>query len=171
MNQGKMTVFPSELGWMAAVWTGRRVRGTTFGHASPRIAAERLAGSDLEPSEPNAFMQKLISRLQAFAKGKARDSFLDVSLDVSDMTDFQRAVIHQCRRIKAGETKSYGELAALAGRTKAARAVGHIMATNRFPLIVPCHRVIAANRRIGGYSAPGGLTLKRRLLAAEGVDI
>ncbi|MFV1967982.1 MAG: methylated-DNA--[protein]-cysteine S-methyltransferase [Pirellulaceae bacterium] len=169
MNQAKMTIFQSELGWMAAIWTGHRIRELTFGHRSPRDAVRRLTSDDLDPGEPDEFMQKLISRLRAFAHGETRDTFLNVSLHVSDMTDFQCAVIHHCRRIQAGETKSYGELAALAGHPEAARAVGHVMATNRFPLIVPCHRVVAASRRLGGFSAPNGLDMKRRLLAAEGV--
>jgi methylated-DNA-[protein]-cysteine S-methyltransferase len=171
MNQGKMTVFPSELGWIAVVWKGRKIRGLTFGHASPQDAASRLGDCGSDPSEPDAFVEQLVARLQAFAGGRKRDRFLNVALDVAEMTEFQRSVIHHCRRIRAGTTLSYGELAARAGRPKAARAAGHVMATNRFPLIVPCHRVIASNRRLGGYSAPDGLAMKRRLLAAEGVHL
>ena len=171
MNPAKMTVFESDLGWMALVWTGRRVRELTFGHRSPRDAASSVATDGLDLTEPDELVQALIPRLQAFAEGRTRDRFLNVSLEVSDMTDFQRAVIQHCRRIKAGETKSYGELAQLAGHPNAARAVGHVMATNRFPLIVPCHRVVAANRRLGGFSAPDGVDMKRRLLAAEGVAV
>ena len=165
----KTTVFCSDLGWMGVAWTGRCLLELTFGHSSPGIAAKRLTHADSIPAEPDALMGALIRRLQAYARGECGDDFRDVTLDLADKTAFQRAVIHHCRRIPAGETLTYGELAARAGYPGAARAVGQVMATNRVPLVVPCHRVVAANGRLGGYSAPGGLALKLRLLAAEGI--
>jgi len=171
MNEVKLTVFPGELGWMAATWRGRRIHGVTFGHDCPRAAAHRLDEGTREPVKPDAGMRKLIRRLQTFAQGDPRDTFLDVSLAVAQMTDFQRAVVHHCRRIHAGKVITYGRLAARAGYDGAARAVGSVMSRNQFPLIVPCHRVVAANGRLGGYSAPRGLDLKRQLLAAEGVEV
>ena len=80
-------------------------------------------------------------------------------------------VIAACRRIPWGETRSYGDLATECGSPGAARAVGSVMAKNRYPLIVPCHRVLAAGGDIGGYSAADGLVMKRRLLAAEGLTL
>jgi methylated-DNA-[protein]-cysteine S-methyltransferase len=76
-------------------------------------------------------------------------------------------VLEEARRIPAGETVTYGELAARAGSPGAAREVGQAMARNRFPIIVPCHRVLAANGGFGGFSAPGGLESKARLLTIE----
>jgi methylated-DNA-[protein]-cysteine S-methyltransferase len=87
------------------------------------------------------------------------------------LSDFQRAVVGHCRRIPPGQTLTYGQLAARVGRPRAARAVGRVMATNRFPLIVPCHRVVAAGGVLGGFSAPQGLAMKKRLLAAEAASI
>ena len=165
MNRIKMTVFPGELGWMAAAWKVRRLHHLTFGHSSPRSAARRLSRIDTDPEDPDTFMRSLIKRLQDFARGDHRDRFLDVDLETSDMTRFQRAVIHHCRRVVAGETITYGELAARSGYPGAARAVGRVMATNRFPLLVPCHRVVAASGRLCGFSAPKGIAMKRRLLA------
>ena len=75
--------------------------------------------------------------------------------------------MHQCRRIPYGRTMSYAELAAKAGSPNAARAVGNCMAGNRIPLIVPCHRVVCSDGRLGSYSAPGGTRMKRRLLDLE----
>jgi methylated-DNA-[protein]-cysteine S-methyltransferase len=89
-------------------------------------------------------------------------------LDLDGHTAFQRRVIRCCRQIPWGATRSYAELAARAGSPRAARAVGAVMAANRFPLIVPCHRVIGARGSLGGYSAPTGLVMKSRLLAREG---
>jgi methylated-DNA-[protein]-cysteine S-methyltransferase len=93
-----------------------------------------------------------------------------VPLFTARLTDFDQSVVRACRRIPYGETLSYGELAKRAGHAGAARGVGRTMATNRFPIIVPCHRVVAAGGRIGGYSAPQGLTMKRRLLALESAE-
>ena len=80
---------------------------------------------------------------------------------------FDRAVYRAARAIGPGETATYGELADRIGSPGQAREVGGAMARNRFPLIVPCHRVVAAGGRLGGFSAPGGPALKRRLLAIE----
>lgn len=88
-------------------------------------------------------------------------------LDVSSGTEFQQRVWEELCRIAPGQTRSYGEIARWVGRPAAARAVGQACGANPIPLLIPCHRVLAANRRIGGFS--GGLNWKRRLLAGEGV--
>jgi methylated-DNA-[protein]-cysteine S-methyltransferase len=171
-----MTVFPSALGWMAAAWRGEELLELTFNHPNPQSAMDRLtAGSapfgilmpHSDTEEPTASQAALIARLQAFAEG-ADDDFADIPLDLSAHTPFQCRVIHYCRRIRPGKVMTYGQLAAKAGSPGAARAVGQVMATNRWPLIVPCHRVVGAGGGLGGYSAPEGLALKRRLLEREG---
>ena len=78
-------------------------------------------------------------------------------------------VYRALRRVRRGRTVAYGELAALAGRPGSARSVGAFMARNRFPLLVPCHRVVAHDGGLGGFSSSGGLSDKRRLLTLEGV--
>lgn len=111
--------------------------------------------------------QPLIRRFRAFARG-TRDDFSDLSIETNWMTPFQRRVIHQARKIAYGGTMSYGELARRSGSPAAARAVGSVMAQNRFPLVVPCHRVVAGGRRLGGFSSVRGQATKRRLLQLEG---
>lgn len=91
-----------------------------------------------------------------------------VTLDLSDRTPFQQAVIRACRRIPPGKVMSYAALAEAAGYRRAARAVGSVMSNNRTPLIVPCHRVVATNGGLGGFSGDGGLDLKQALLKLEG---
>lgn len=88
-------------------------------------------------------------------------------LDWSDATEFQRAVWGELRRIRPGRTRSYIEIAASLGKPKAARAVGNACGANPIPLLVPCHRVLAAGGHLGGFS--GGLDWKRRLLEREGI--
>jgi methylated-DNA-[protein]-cysteine S-methyltransferase len=110
----------------------------------------------------------LISRFRAFLQGEDV-SFADVALDVEWATSFQRALVDALRAVPRGEVVSYGELAALAGRPRAARAAGALCAANRFAFVVPCHRVVSAHG-IGGYGS-AGVEVKRRLLALEGVRL
>jgi len=108
---------------------------------------------------------ELGARLAAYFAG-APDDFADVELDLSWCTAFQDAVARALRRVPYGETVTYGELAALAGHPGAHRAAGTFCAFNRYPIVVPCHRVVAAGG-IGGYGSLG-VAYKRRLLALEG---
>ena len=106
----------------------------------------------------------LVARLQAYFDGQ-RVELADVEIDLDWTTPFQRAVAKALRSIPYGETVTYGELAALAGHPNAQRAAGTFCAGNRFPLFVPCHRVVAADG-VGSYGSLG-LEYKRRLLALE----
>jgi O-6-methylguanine DNA methyltransferase len=89
-------------------------------------------------------------------------------LDLSAGTEFQQKVWNALRKISAGKTKSYGEIAEAVGKPKAVRAVGGACGANPIPIFVPCHRVLAANNKLGGFS--GGLSWKRTLLAREGAS-
>jgi methylated-DNA-[protein]-cysteine S-methyltransferase len=128
--------------------------GVLVNHELPRAVAR--GESDDHP---------LASRVQAYFSGN-RDAFEDVELDLSWTTPFQRAVADALRGVPYGETVTYGELAALAGHPNAQRAAGTFCAGNRFPLFVPCHRVVAADG-LGSYGSLG-VEYKRRLLALEG---
>jgi methylated-DNA-[protein]-cysteine S-methyltransferase len=110
----------------------------------------------------------LARRLAGFFAGTP-DDFLDVELGLEDATPFQRAATDALRRITYGETVTYGELAALAGHPGAHRAVGTFCAHNRFAVVVPCHRVVAADG-IGSYGSLG-VDYKRRLLELEGAAL
>jgi methylated-DNA-[protein]-cysteine S-methyltransferase len=110
----------------------------------------------------------LTERFARFFAGE-QDDFLDVELELDDVTDFQRSVVDALRRIPYGQTLSYGEVADLAGSPRAQRAVGNICAHNRFGLVVPCHRVTAADG-IGSYGSLG-VEYKRRLLEHEGAAL
>jgi methylated-DNA-[protein]-cysteine S-methyltransferase len=108
----------------------------------------------------------LVRRLKAYADGSP-DDFSDVPIDFGPVSGFRRRVLEECRRVGYGATISYGDLAVRAGASGAARAVGNCMASNRIPLMVPCHRVVCSDGRLGAYSAPGGVKTKRRLLEME----
>ncbi len=100
-----------------------------------------------------------------FAGGPVRIQYF--KLDLSALTRFQRRVLEACAKIPYGETVTYGELARRLGQPTAARAVGGALARNPVPLVVPCHRVVAADGSLGGFSAEHGVSLKRWLLRLE----
>jgi methylated-DNA-[protein]-cysteine S-methyltransferase len=171
--------FETDLGWMAIAHQDGVLRGIVFGHTDRSRAVkalERNLGRDRESSsvadwmpldyQPAAIVD-VVERLVRFADGEPVD-FGDVVVDESHLTPFGKRIVKACRRIPTGQTRSYGELATESGSPGAARAVGQVMARNRYPLVVPCHRVLAAGGRIGGFSAPQGLNMKRRLLELEG---
>lgn len=170
--------FATELNWMAIAWSDDLLVGNAFGYASQRTAELAIAqipglpqsffriATEGQMADAPKWVADLIDRLQRFAAGEPV-GFSEVPLALDHLTPFGRHVIADCRRIPWGQTRSYGELAAECGSPGAARAVGSVMAKNRYPLIVPCHRVLAAGGELGGYSAPEGLKMKRRLLDME----
>jgi methylated-DNA-[protein]-cysteine S-methyltransferase len=154
------------LGWMALVGAGNTLKQLTFGHASAQAAVRALDRRIAADATHGTWNPPLIRRLLAYAAGRPTD-FSDVEIDLDSLSDFQRRVVAHCRRIPYGKTLTYGQLAAKAGSSRAARAVGNCMAANRYPLVVPCHRVLPANGQAGAFSAPGGAAMKKRLLALE----
>jgi methylated-DNA-[protein]-cysteine S-methyltransferase len=126
------------------------------------------ASDTVSETGPDAVTKRLIRSVHAFLEG-VDVSFEDVAIDLEWATPLQRALANTLRAIPRGEIVSYGELAALAGRPRAARAAGAFCAANRFAFIVPCHRVVSATG-IGGYG-DAGVDVKRRLLALEGVEL
>ena len=138
-----------------------------------RAAEERMAGDAARlpaPDDVPAFVQEAVALLVRHLGGEPQD--LDgIPLDMRGLPDFHRQAYEAARRVKPGCTIGYGELAAALGAQGAARAVGQAMARNPFVVVVPCHRVLAAGRRPGGFSAPGGLDTKARLLALEGAAL
>lgn len=106
-------------------------------------------------------------QVRAYFKGSQKK--FDVPIDLSDCTPFQQAVLEACQRVPYGQTASYADLGKAIGKPLAARAVGGAMGANPLPLIIPCHRIVASNGTIGGFSSTNGLGDKARLLKLEGV--
>jgi O-6-methylguanine DNA methyltransferase len=120
--------------------------------------------------EGERLVREVASRLVRYSEGEV-DDLRDIPLELSSMTDFRRRVTESCRAIPYGTTVTYAELARRVGAPRAARAVGNVMRTNPWPLVVPCHRVVGTGGGLGGYSAPSGLTMKQRLLQLEGAAL
>jgi methylated-DNA-[protein]-cysteine S-methyltransferase len=167
--QNQLAVFESSFGWCAIVGSGECLRRLTFGHRTAAGAIAWLDDPALAGAGSRDWNQPLIDRIVAMLDGN-RDELRDVIVDLDHLAPFARCVVSACRRIGWGKTRSYGEIAAAASAPGAARAVGRVMAENRIPLVIPCHRVIATGGGLGGYSAPQGLTTKRRLLALESAE-
>lgn len=117
-----------------------------------------------------AYAATLVDRVKLHAGGKLQD-FRDVAVDLGGVGHFVRKVCEAARQIPVGQTVTYAELAAALGEPGAARAVGRALGKNPIPLIIPCHRVLAAHGKPGGFSAYGGRATKARLLAIEGVPV
>ncbi len=169
-TSSSLSVFSTKLGWCGLVGQWDCVTALTFGHDTPvQVRLHLEAKVDLSDNVPEwDWSPDVRERLQAYAAGATID-FSDIVVDTTGLTSFRRSVITALRHIGYGQTVSYAQLAALAGSPRAARAVGSAMAMNRVPLIVPCHRVVASGGRLGGFSAPSGLTMKQRLLELEDV--
>jgi methylated-DNA-[protein]-cysteine S-methyltransferase len=131
------------------------------------LAGPRVHGAALEPPPP---VRAAIAGMVALLAGERR-GLTRVVLDERGIDPFRRAVFAATRAIGPGSTASYGEIARAIGAPGAARAVGAALGSNPFPIVVPCHRVVAAGGANGGFSAPGGVDTKLRLLAIEGATL
>jgi methylated-DNA-[protein]-cysteine S-methyltransferase len=151
-------------GKLVGVSFGQRTKAAAVAWLNRRLA-EQADHADGQSGDAD-LAADVLDRLVRYADGEPVD-FSDVRVAVGHLTPFQQRVIRACRAIAWGGQRTYGDLADAAGAQGAARAVGQVMAGNRTPLVVPCHRVVAAGGGLGGFSAPDGLSMKRRLLALE----
>ena len=154
----EFALFDTPIGRCGVAWEGDAIEGVQL--PEQRVADTRRRLQDrfqcAVEAAPPAAIQDAIDRMVASLRGEA-DDLADVPLDLDALPRFQRRVFEVVRTIPAGETLSYGEVAAAAGR-------------NPYPIVIPCHRVLAAGGRIGGFTATGGVAVKERMLAAEGVS-
>jgi methylated-DNA-[protein]-cysteine S-methyltransferase len=173
----RFVIFPTSLGDCGVAWRGAAVtrfrlperdEATLAAELTARTGVRRLPLSRVASEAP--WVAALIARVERHFLG-ARDGFADVPLDFTGVPAFHQRAYVLARTILPGKTRTYGELAARLGEPGAARAVGQAMGRNPFALIVPCHRVVAASEKPGGFSAHGGLRLKERMLQAEGVKM
>lgn len=168
MTSAGFALFDTPIGACGIAWTPRGLCGVQLPEADRSAALARLARRfpELDPAEP-AEVEPVIAEVRAHFAGKAVD-YGQVKLDSTGIHAFERAVYAAARSIPFGETRTYGAVAALVGDPAAAQAVGQALGRNPWPIVVPCHRVTAADGRTGGFSAAGGVTTKLRLLEIEG---
>lgn len=163
-------VFETAAGFCAIAWSDAGIARfhlpTSTAEATERSLRRRLI--DGEPATPPAEVSAVIEAAKRYFAGEKVD-FSNVSLDLHGHDEFFLEIYAAARRVGWGQTTTYGSLAKeLGAGPEAARDVGQAMAKNPVPLIIPCHRVLAAGGKLGGFSAPGGSTTKQRMLEMEG---
>jgi methylated-DNA-[protein]-cysteine S-methyltransferase len=161
-------LFDTEIGRCGIAWGKSGVTGVQLPEGSAAATRARLAKRFPEAREaaPEGEVQRAVEAIVALLRGDEAD-LRGVPLELSGLPLFERRVYEAARAIAPGATRSYGEIARQLGDPAAARAVGRALARNPFAIVVPCHRVLAAGGRTGGFSAAGGVATKRRLLEIE----
>jgi methylated-DNA-[protein]-cysteine S-methyltransferase len=161
-------LFPTAIGTLAIVWGGRGIVGLRLPEASEAALRRRVLRrfSDAREERPLPGIDLAIGDIRRLLDGEPVD-LSRISVDMADLPEFDRQVYEIARAIPPGETSTYGEIARRIGDVTLARRVGQALGRNPFPVVVPCHRVLAANGATGGFSAPGGITTKLKILAIE----
>jgi methylated-DNA-[protein]-cysteine S-methyltransferase len=157
-----MLVFETAIGTCAVTWNAAGLTEVRLPRRRAWTGDRRTDGSDVPGAVHDA-----VSGIVALLDGERRD-LRDVVLDELALDDFRRRVYAATREVGPGQTATYGEIARMIGTPGAARAVGAALGQNPYPIVVPCHRVLAADGSLHGFSAPGGITTKRRMLEIEG---
>jgi methylated-DNA-[protein]-cysteine S-methyltransferase len=163
-------LFDTAVGRCGIVWGDNGIAGVLLPESSDEATRSRLLRRHQQAVEapPPEKVRRACDEIVALLRGEARD-LVDIALDMRRVPEFDRRVYEIARTIRPGDTATYGEIARRLGNPGAARAVGRALGANPFPIIVPCHRVLAAGGKSGGFSAPGGIATKRKLLAIESV--
>lgn len=162
------TLFETAIGACAMAWSGRGIAGVQLPEACAAATRQRVLDRfpDAREAMPPAEIAAARDAITALLRGEKPD-LSAVALDMSAVPQFHRRVYDEARRIGPGETATYGAIARRIGVDRGGRAVGQALARNPFPIIVPCHRVLGAGGKLGGFSAHGGIETKKKLLALE----
>ena len=169
MTATGFATFDTAIGRCALVWRGAFVVGVALPEGDePALRAHLASRFPLaREAVPGGAIADAIGAVAALLSG-AQVDLAPVEVDLAELAVFERHVLAATRAIPRGEVRTYGEIARAIGSPGAARAVGRTLGRNPIPIIIPCHRVLAAGGRSGGFSAPGGTSTKFRLLAIEG---
>jgi methylated-DNA-[protein]-cysteine S-methyltransferase len=165
-------LFETAIGWAGLAWGEKGLIGVHLPERDPdnsRRSFERRFPGITEAPAPDA-LAATIAGIQALMRGEKVD-LSEAPLDIARVPDFNARVYEIARAIPPGETLTYGEIASRLGDKLLARDVGAALGQNPWPIVVPCHRVTAANGKLGGFSARGGVNTKVKLLAIEGAKV
>ena len=170
MSPREFSLFDSPIGTCAVAWNKNGIAGMQLPATGPdgtRAHAKRRWPGAVEAAPPPG-VQRAIERVLSLLSGK-KDDLTDIPLDLEDAPEFNRKIWAVARAIPPGQTLTYGEIGKRLGvGPERSREIGQAMGNNPVPIIVPCHRVLAASGKMGGFSAPGGVATKRRMLEIEG---
>lgn len=162
------------IGWIGIAWSERGLTRLQLPgrdrEATGRRLLSTISGRPVESAGMPAPIADLVGMLRRYGAGETVD-FSGVPVDFDGVDPFRRAIYDAARQLGFGETTTYGGLAEEAGYKGRAQDTGQALGRNPVPIVVPCHRILAAGNRIGGFSAPGGSATKERLLEMEGVHV
>jgi methylated-DNA-[protein]-cysteine S-methyltransferase len=163
----KYVIFKTKWGYFGLAGTGTALCRTHLPGPEPKKIKSRLL-KDLPGAQfDGTFFKILQKQIAAYFEGSCVNFSPDMPVVLVGFVVFSRKVLTACREIEFGQRITYSGLAKKAGRPTASRAVGNALAKNPLPLIIPCHRVLRADGKMGGFSTPGGTNMKKRLLALE----
>lgn len=162
--------FPTPLGTCGIAWHGSTITATSLpGTQFDGPARDRGRRVEAAPSTPPHSVRRVLEAITDLLGGASVD-LTAIDCDLGEPGSFEARVYDEARAIPPGRTTTYGEIAARLGDASLARAVGRALGRNPLPIIVPCHRVMGADGRLTGFSAPGGVETKLRMLAIEGAE-
>ena len=171
-NDTRHHLFDTAIGTCGVAWNGRGLCGVQLPEKDIAATERRLAkkSGSLGPADPPPHIAALIAGIRHYLDGEKID-FSAVAVDLDGLDGLRRRIYEALRQIGFGRTVTYGELASSLGSSgwEGARDVGEAMGKNPMPIVIPCHRVLAAGGKLGGFSAYGGTVTKQKLLALEGV--
>jgi methylated-DNA-[protein]-cysteine S-methyltransferase len=167
-------IFASAIGPCGVAWSDRGLVALQFPERDETATVKRLTAraASAGAAEPPDAVASVIAGVRRYLDGE-RIEFSSAAVDLADVEPFRRRIYETLRAIGYGRTTTYGELARTLGLDgwEGARDIGEAMGRNPVPIVIPCHRVLAAGGKLGGFSAPGGVATKRTLLTLEGVAI
>jgi methylated-DNA-[protein]-cysteine S-methyltransferase len=172
MTDHSFAMFDTAIGRCGIAWSARGINAVQLPMASEEKTRKRIRQrhGDIAESEPTAEVQRAIDGIVELLEGKPND-LSDIALDLGGVPEFDRGVYNIARTIPPGRTMTYGDIAKRLGGVELSRDVGQALGHNPCPIVVPCHRVLAAGGKPGGFSANGGVATKLKMLAIEGAIV
>jgi methylated-DNA-[protein]-cysteine S-methyltransferase len=172
MTDQHFAIFDTAIGRCGIVWGPRGINGVQLPMGDEQKTRTRIRQSrgDIPEAAPTAEVQAAIDGIVELLAGKPND-LADIALDLDGVPEFNRGVYDIARRIPPGQTLTYGDIAKQLGGVELSRDVGQALGRNPCPIVVPCHRVLAAGGKPGGFSANGGVVTKLKMLEIEGAVV
>lgn len=172
MTDQHYALFDTPIGICGIEWGPRGINGVQLPMGSDEKTRARIRQrrGDIAEAAPTDEVQRAIDRIVKLLGGE-RDDLLDIALDLDGVPEFNRGVYDIARTIPPGQTMTYGDIARRLGGVELSRDVGQALGRNPCPIVVPCHRVLAAGQKPGGFSARGGVDTKLKMLAIEGAAV
>ncbi len=172
MTDQHFALFDTPIGICGIEWGPRGINGVQLPMGSDEKTRSRIRQrrGDIDETAPTVDVQHVIDRIVKLLAGE-RDDLRDIALDLDGIPEFNRGVYAIARTIPPGQTMTYGDIAKRLGGVELSRDVGQALGCNPCPIVVPCHRVLAAGQKPGGFSARGGVSTKLKMLAIEGAIV